>query len=458
MITLSQIEDYISTASADDLKRIISVAQIELPKRPVQQPQCISIVEPSQCTTIIKDFCSDPKLLEDLREEVDRIDLPSTGAKDAPTQWLSNINEPYIYPDKNPIHKAKPISDFPNICKMLDKVNQSSEVVGPLDGCLITRYNSDKARLRFHQDNEPHIDQSKSICSFTIGFTRTIEFMTLGNKSKMVASYEMEHNSLVVMRPGAQQIVQHGVRPAVGNQKPDTTKVRYSLSFRAVAKPSQPEPQPTPAPPAHQQEPKETEYISLVAGDSYAARLKSDLLGKKKIKVVNIAEGGAKIPKVEKQLTDFKAAHPDTVVNKIVISVGTNDIRNEKVNTGEFRGKFKGLCNLVNSLYPNSIVFFQTLLPLPLKDSDDFTTNRRVYDMNKVIYTSCRFFKFHMVDAFHEFLKFKRKHSEPIQRFDRLFENKGIHPNASVGMGVLARLYIGALHKFRANFCPLIHQ
>lgn len=460
MTTLDQILQYISTAPVNELKAIIHSAQNELPKRAEQAKEFTSYME---------DFCANDTLLENIREELDSLDL-STKATKAPTQWLSDSGKPYIYPDTNFHHKAISISNFPNITKLMDLVNESSEVTGPLDSCLVTKYNSDRASLRIHDDGEANmIDQTKAICSFTIGAERTIEFWSHGQKPLLVSSYRMKHNSLVVMRPGTQQHLRHGVRAERNTGKPDTTYVRYSLSFRAISKPAAPVVSKTagvqadsvivqPDPVELHTPPVERKYVSLVAGDSYAARLNADLLGKKKITVENIAKGGAKMSDVMKQLEDYKTANPNNVVNKIIISVGTNDIRNNRINNSQFKGQFKVLCKFVGELFPDSVIFFQTLLPLPLSHDKDFSTNRRIDDINRMIYHSCRFYQFYLVNAFHQFLKFNRKFKEPIQRFDKLFENGGIHPNTSSGMGVLARLYIGALHRYRRNFNPLIPQ
>ena len=70
--------------------------------------------------------------------------------------------------------------------------------------------------------------------------------------------------------------------------------------------------------------------------------------------VENIAEGGAKMEKVKKQLEEYRAANPGNEVVKIVISVGTNDIRNNRINLNQFRGQFKCLCSSIKEMYPNS--------------------------------------------------------------------------------------------------------
>ena len=67
--------------------------------------------------------------------------------------------------------------------------------------------------------------------------------------------------------------------------------------------------------------------MCLKAGDSYAARLDSDKLGRNCVDVVSVARGGARIHHVMEQIKDFKSQNESVIVDKICISVGTNDIR-----------------------------------------------------------------------------------------------------------------------------------
>ena len=238
------------------------------------------------------------------------------------------------------------------------------------------------------------------------------------------------------------------------------SQLRYSLSFRAITK-ADSDPVLS-VPPLHEHVPVEAaspspkKKLCLIAGDSFAARLDKKKLGKNKVVVENIAEGGSKLSKVKQQLVDFANSNPGTDVVKIIVSVGTNDIRNCRNGIDHLRGPFKELCNTIDNLFPKSKVFFQSLLPLPLKYTNDWYTNDVVIDFNRIIHNECIFRHFYYIDAFWPFTKFYRQWDEPITRFDPLFENNGIHPNPEKGLGVLARMYMRALHsKF---FNPSVFQ
>lgn len=427
---LQQILGHFPTTSTEDLHLILNAIQIELSDRKNNSSEYVQYIE---------DLC-DSELLENIQTECKSLKLISKGTKTA-SQWISCRDEPYIYNDSNPVHKAMDMKDFPHISKLAGLINESNAITGPLDSCLVLKYNSNKAVLRAHSDSEAGIDQRKSICSFSIGSERTIEFWDKSKKTKLVKEIRMANNSLVVMRPGAQQRLLHSVRAEPGNLP---SQVRYSLSFRAINTDQGDIQQPGPGKDDKKETPRKR--VCLIAGDSYAARMDISKLAKGKITVDTVAEGGAKISKVKKQLEDYRASHPNHDVMKIIVSVGTNDIRYCENGVEHLSGPFKDLCNTIRKLYPNSSVFFQSLLPLPNKDVNDWKTNKRVLNFNRLIWNACVYMRFYFIDAFFPFCKYNRRYNQPHSRFDKLFEVNGIHPNREIGMGVLARMYIRALH------------
>ena len=449
MKSLQEILNYLPTASTDDLKKILKAVQSEIPKRDGAVNNHVEYVE---------DFCPDKELLDLVWGECESLNLDKSRNKTS-SQWLSSTATPYVYTDSNPIHSPKDISSYPAIKQLLSLVNASTEVTGPLDSCLVLKYNSATCKSSRHNDDEDLIDQQKSICSFSMGCERTIEFFKhpSSKTSKAVKTIRMKNNSLVIMRPGTQQKFQHQVRAEVQNKKQTEgtnpgSQVRYSLSFRAVCQSSPPSSVQTTSSPTPQ---SQTEHVTVVAGDSFATRLDADKLGKGKKKIRNIAAGGAKMDQVQKQLEQFAATNTGVVVDKVIISVGTNDIRNCK-DLNLLRGPLKVLSSKVSELYPHSKVFFQSLLPLPLNGDNDYLTNRRVQDFNRMLFNECKFRHFYFIDVFYPFTKFRRARREPIKRFDHLFEVNGIHPNKERGLGVLARYYIRAIHS--QYFNPYVYQ
>ncbi len=199
MTHLQQILNYIPSASIDELQQILAAVQTELPTREGMKSNYVEYIE---------DFCQDKQLLDSVWAECESLELSSKKNKTA-SQWLSPSSDPYVYVDSSPAHAAKDIKQFPSTNKLLSLVNQSTEVTGPLDSCLILKYNSSQSALNLHADDESSIDQDKSICSFTLGCERTIEFYEKAKKPILVKDIRMNNNSLVVMRPGAQQNLKH---------------------------------------------------------------------------------------------------------------------------------------------------------------------------------------------------------------------------------------------------------
>ena len=95
---------------------------------------------------------------------------------------------------------------------LMSLVNVSETTTGTLDSCIVLKYPNPSTSLRVHSDDEQLIDQNASICTYSLGSTRTIEFYSKSGKSKLVTSHSMAQDSLLVMRPGCQQELLHCVR------------------------------------------------------------------------------------------------------------------------------------------------------------------------------------------------------------------------------------------------------
>ncbi len=437
MKNLKDIVKQIPQATTSDLQKLIAAAEKELGIRKHQE-----LVE------YVPDILDDD-LRDEVMKECDSLNLTDSVRK-ASSQWLSAVYEPYIYADTNPVHRAKDINSFPGICKVMDLFNTRFNANN--NSCLILKYTTSSTSTSLHADDEDNLDDSEPICNLTIGSSRVIKFVTKSGQ-KDVCSIEMKDKGVVVMKPGTQKALLHTVR---GDNK-KTKALRYSLSFRTFAKSSTPPLTPTPVAvpvsPVTSSPLKTattpTRHVCLVAGDSYAARLDAEKLGKNRVAVENIAHGGAQVHHVIGQLKSYAAANVNTVVDKVLVSVGTNDIRYCQ-NVGELRPKLKSLCSYISDLFPQSKVYFQLLIPLPCRHDNDWITNRKVIDFNRIIINECIFRKFHTLDAFLVFRSPFCDRRYPHLRNDRLFNGNDIHPSKLRDMGALAKLSLRALH---SHFC-----
>ena len=388
-------------------------------------------------------FTNDKDLIDLLLGECE--DLTKNSKNGVNTHWLCSKPEPYIYPDKNPVHSPKDINDFPTICKLMNLVNSSDKIDGPLDSCLVLKYSDSAAALREHADDEKLIDQNKSICSFSLGATRTIDFYNKSGRSKLITTHNMEQDSLVIMKPSCQQKLLHCVR--ADKTRSTKSQVRFSISFRAICldesanTPDEVHVDTLVSPPSKK---NPASKVTLIAGDSYAARLDESRLGKNRKNVVNIAKGGQKIRHVEESLVRYVNDNPDVFVEKLIVSVGTNDIRYCYNGVGHLKGPIKQLFKKIKELCPRTKVYIQSLLPLPVINRNII---HNVVCFNNLLINCCAFEHFYYLDVIPNFLD-----ERGMFRSKALFNSsvKDIHPN-NRGMGVLAKYYIFVIHNKRFN-------
>ena len=280
----------------------------------------------------------------------------------------------------------------------------------------------------------------------------------------------MTEGSLVIMRPGCQQTLKHCVRA----ERDKNFQVRYCISFRGTCLQESISPLTTPIkqhvmsnstsspapvlptsssntpiiadPMHHTTELRRTKKkICLLAGDSFEARLDPDRLGKGKKDVRRIAEGGLKISDVEDTLEKFSMDNPDVMVEKLFVSIGTNDIRGCRSEVDHLKGPVKKLFATIRILFPDCKVYVQCVLPLPTVHKNVI---KNVRGINDILYNCCSHAHFYYMNILNFFLdKWGSKRSS------LLFNNRSssdVHPNVR-GMGVLARFYIYHLHSRRFN-------
>lgn len=462
--------DVLATASVEMQEAMIAALQHNVEK---MKPN------PEKLVDFIPEFTTDSTLIDNLTKDLDDLHLTPTDNKSTASQWLSNSYTPYVFTDKDPIHSPKDINDYPSILQLMQQVNECDKVDGPLDSCLIIKYPSSSAATRAHADNEPLIDDKKSICSFTICSSGTIEFFKINKssksgkgKSKCVKSYVMNEGSLVVMRPGCQKTLNHCVR---AERSSSECQVRYSISFRGTttleshitqtlnspvkdliksfdekshhsSPPTVPVPDTsavrgTTSPPTQNQH---KQKICLVAGDSFAARLDVLKLGKHKRDVRSIAEGGFKIRDVEGSLEKFSLDNPDVLVEKLFVSVGSNDTRYCKNGVSHLKGHVKQLFRKIQDFYPDAKVFVQCVLPLPAVHK---YVVKNVRGINDIIYGCCSHAHFYYMNILNFFLD-ERGATRNCTLFN--VSDRDVHPNKK-GLGVLARFYIFHIHSRRFN-------
>ena len=409
--------------------------------------------------SLIPDIGLDEDFLQGLQKEVESMNLQGNSRK-VKTQWISTSTDSYWF--GNVEHPAKPVSEYPYISELMDTINKHDGTTNNMDSCLVTRYAMAKHTLRLHADDENNIDQDASICNFSLGATRTIEFCPKyveSGAAPTLRSYQLTRGSLNIMKPGCQRILKHrvvkGVHAFGGNN------VRFSVSFRKLATPSihpvsdsgtseqcTEEPSSPPSPNiTTSKQPKRK--IVLIGGDSFTERLDSSKLGKNRKKVINISKGGSKISEVQQSLESFYTENKDIYsVDKVFRSIGANDIRHCSTNVKHLIGPVTSLIKRTKQMFPLAKVFVQSILPLPIVKPH---SAKIVNQMNWLLFNACSKGHIFFLNVFYDFIT-----NNGFRNMNYFSDPKRVggipdcHLN-SRGMGILARHYLYIIHTKRFN-------
>ena len=429
----NEVLEILKVLTHDNLKVVNDVGRAKSPERGT--PENLSF---EGFVSYHPSFLEDKSFLNDLRFELDSLDLYRPSSRKPKTLWLSKNDNT--------------LTKYPQISKLLDLVNKHGDIKsGDLDCCNIICYSNDRKSLRLHSDSEPSISQTHPIATFSVGASRRVEFVPLGaSHTRVVQRIDAESNSLYIMHPGCQSVLQHRVLP--GNTADCDEHIRFSLSFRKYKpKPNSTSTNEDPCTSAVLTNPSTTKLTpaTLLLGDSFLSRLDGAKLGKSKKVVLNMARGGNKIKDVELSIDNFRDNNNNRqyLVDQVFVSVGTNDIRYCRNGVSHLKGELFGLIRKIKQSFPRAKLFLQSLLPLPITYSNRRYIVRNVCDLNRLIFHVCFHERVHMVDVFNSFLV--NGHRNPL-----LFPSSpyDIHPNAR-GTAALARFYIDRIHGRR--FDPL---
>ena len=312
---------------------------------------------------------------------------------------------------------------------------------GDMNSCIINYYSNGSARTRPHADDESYIVQSSSICSFSIGSSRDIGIFN--RDEKLLQKYTLENGSLFIMRPGAQSNSKHQILSGK-----NCTGERYSISFRKIELRHVENEWPFHVPHGHntQQNKSPAKDTTVILGTSIAHWLNYEKLAGKsgRYNVINLCGRGAKISNVEQNLDEFYTS-TDTItstVNRVIVSVGTNDLRNNKRDTvTHLYTPMENLITKIQTYFPSAKIHVQLLLPQRVVNGYTVTN---VQGFNKMLIRLCANTHCTIIDIFNEFLG-RNKHPNPsLYRWD------GVHLSGE-GLRILARAFIS---KIRGRFDP----
>ena len=374
--------------------------------------------------------------------------------------WLALDNQSYTWDSSQGPVVNEPLNLESNntsfIKKMLDKINSDKGL--KLNSCLVTYYPCADSSLTLHADDEINVCQITPICNLSVGTPRDIHFLRKSQGSTGPPAYcvTLAPGSLCTMQPGCQTYLKHRVpRGSVPGH-------RYSLSFRYVSNSSSiSSPQKIPSTQTSEdcssnltqksspsksfpsQISSKKPCTSVIFGTYITKGLIESRLAYGKRKCINVSNSGDKIDDITRRVEEFyENANPDDI-EKIIFSFGTNDIRSRR-GISRFWNPILNLIKITRKLFPKSIIYFQSVLPI--KISKNFTAENFI-NFNKMLLNICVSERCSFIDIFRNFLSVDgNDYNESLYR-DQLHLNRR-------GIGILASWIKYSINKGR--FYPYV--
>ena len=357
---INQYHQLISSANTSTLRKIITInskllSQLQLPSanRPVNNeldklfsyiPNVFTSPSLEVSSHNLVDKSTDvidvdeDDFVDKLRIELDSMGLESKfkNHKKVATQWILQEPKCKKLPD------AHLMSKYGHISHLCEIINGRDECVGTMNGCIVNCYRtSTTSRLYPHSDDEQYIDQSSSICSFSLGASRDFKIFEKTHQNPVgIKTFSLNEKSVLIMQPGSQAVTKHKV---LSSSNPDQYGLRYSISFRRIIYDdvnidSHTSSSVTSLPKDCIDRQIDT---TVVFGSSISKHLKAHKLAGRHthIKVINVSNSGAKIKDVVEDMekffdgsheyfSDSEYSIKNLNINSIFISIGTNDIGN----------------------------------------------------------------------------------------------------------------------------------
>ena len=317
--------------------------------------------------------------------ELESLEFQSTSDKTV-TKWLTSTGEQYTWSASGgepTVKQPIDISQYPGINQLMTYIN--NQFGTKLNSCLASFYKNGKSSTRYHSDDETSLDRSQGLYVVSLGAERVIDLHPQEGDKRRKAEFSLQTPdcSLYVMKPGCQDFFVHRVRSQYACK--DT---RYSLSFRCMLPKSKEELNTTdtkgesvgvnntsnslpPFTPTAEQlhlnlKPKKRR-TTVLFGTSMTKFVRTKKLGYGGRKVVNMSQSGAKIvdirDNVKRFYTDDDASKSDDI-EKIIFSLGTNDVKSCKFGINHLRKYLIDLVDMTRQLFPHAVILFQSCLPI----------------------------------------------------------------------------------------------
>ena len=380
-----------------------------------------------------------------LMSELETLMARQTAVKTA-TKWLTSTGEEYVWSSSNGHTTTKEpidISNYPGISELMHDIN--SKFGCKLNSCLASMYKSGSCATRYHNDDEVSLDQSQGIYVVSFGAERTLDIIPENGDKRCNSKCHITPKdcSLYIMKPGCQEYCLHKVRA-----ESSAKETRYSLSFRCqipktdtnvvreqIIRTTIPMPPSTTSTPTlyYRNAPRKpkSRKTTVLFGTSMTKFIRTNKLGFRGRKVINVSQSGAKIRDITENIQNFHKTHAAAEaddIEKIILSVGTNDIKHSRYGVRFLRKYLTDLIDTTKQLFPAAIIIIQCCLPIKCLYS---YIAKNVLDFNNLLKDLCLKNNCVFLDCFSDFL------TRDFRSCNELLYHDWLHLNMR-GVGLLS--------------------
>ena len=441
---MGAVSGLFESMSIDDLLRCKTALQNCLTKAFATKEQEIKSMHPTDFVAYEECFLKQSSVLyHAVSADIEALNLKPSG--DHPiTKWLTTTNLEYSWETQNGNVTVKHPTDLSKsaaIFQLMTEINEVYKV--DMNSCLVGYYKNGRVKARYHDDKEREMDPKQPIICVSLGAVRSVDFIRKGQdrRTKPLHSINTADGSIYIMKQGCQDYFEHRVRTSN-----DVTEGRFCLSFRRILSKDElpvdelPPPPPSSSPispvkstiqffenggtpsfvtaplsqsaplsqpvcglPRKQGGPKKRQ-TTVLFGTSITYWVKPNKVAAHGGKFVNMSQRGAKIVNIKQNVQEFyeqhEAAKTDDV-EKIIFSLGTNDIKYSKRGVAHLKKFLVSLINVTKNLFPAAIILFQCCLPI--RNMYTYTV-RNVLDFNGLLMDLCYDFNCVYIDCFKDFL------------------------------------------------------
>ena len=344
------------------------------PRRLPSRPDSYGNADQDTTGTVLSTTDIEPPYFKHLKFALTNFDCDTL---DKATDYTRNFSsrkvgyygdQPYKY--TGGYHRARPLTDN----TYLSEIAEAVKVLYPdfnYNSALVTKYESHKACLPPHSDNEPAIDSDSTIVTVSLGATRELHYRRKLSRDRTVLL--AENGDVFAMTRSSQNIYDH----AVPETDPANDGVRISVTFRLLTPTVRTDRTRTPASLGGTDRRTNSPKRVLILSDSKNATFDCGLL---KEPVVCFREDCFFLRDLDK--------HCDLIgkADVVLISAGINDMVKNAAGPRLLHDHISNFTREMHVKYPRVRFLFDAIAPLPMTADRYNIMNPAINQLNRMMF------------------------------------------------------------------------